>query len=185
MPRRCSICNRVDRELVDAGLASGETFRAIGGRFGLALGTVHRHVQHAQRVSGRTLEDAPEQSGESVIPQLDGMASEAERALAKPDGEGHEQQPPTPFEPCSASVSSSDQPAIAGMNDVEREQHRRGERARALELLPKRGHHWDHRCRCGACGVTRDLYRRNKWPCVYVIAGTEPIEAPKHPVSAA
>ena len=46
MPRKCSICSRSDRELV-AAMAAGNSLRDIGKRFGLALGTVHRHKKHA------------------------------------------------------------------------------------------------------------------------------------------
>ncbi len=51
MARRCSVCARADRELVNAALVSGGSFREIGTRFGLALGTIHRHTQHARRAA--------------------------------------------------------------------------------------------------------------------------------------
>jgi hypothetical protein len=48
MPRHCSICSRSDRELVDAAMAAGDSFREVARRFGLALGTVHRHKKHVR-----------------------------------------------------------------------------------------------------------------------------------------
>src|SRR5271169_3825103 len=56
MPRKCSVCARPDRELVEATLNSGGSFREIGKRFGLALGTIHRHAKHVRRHTVRTLE---------------------------------------------------------------------------------------------------------------------------------
>jgi len=66
MPRHCSICSRSDRELVDAAMAAGNSFRDVARRFGLALATAHRHKKHVRH--------AP----------VDAIAkrSEAERSLA-------------------------------------------------------------------------------------------------------
>jgi len=85
MPRHCSVCARPDREIVDAALVNGGSFREIGGHFGLALGTIHRHARHARRPAVATLEEASEKCGENSLAQVDALASEAERALADPD----------------------------------------------------------------------------------------------------
>jgi len=52
MPRKCSVCARADRELVEAALDNGGSFRKVGRCFGVALGTIHRHMQHARRPAG-------------------------------------------------------------------------------------------------------------------------------------
>ena len=48
MPRPCSICSRADRELVDAAMAAGNSFREVARRFGLAVATAHRHKKHVR-----------------------------------------------------------------------------------------------------------------------------------------
>jgi hypothetical protein len=85
----------VDRDLVDEALAGGDSFREIGTRFGLALATIHRHAQHAQRAAVQALAEVPK-AGERVLDQVDPLVSEAERLLSKWNGEGHGPQPPKP-----------------------------------------------------------------------------------------
>jgi len=95
MPRKCSVCMRTDRDLVDADLAADASFREIGMRFGLALATVHRHARHAQRAAVQALAEVPK-ADERVLGEVDPLVSEAERLLSKRNGEGHGPQPPKP-----------------------------------------------------------------------------------------
>ncbi len=46
MPRRCSICTNVGRDVIDRALIAGEPLRHIAGRHDVAPSSVHRH-RHA------------------------------------------------------------------------------------------------------------------------------------------
>ncbi|HTF33591.1 MAG TPA: hypothetical protein VK714_07810 [Myxococcota bacterium] len=86
MPRKCSVCARADRELVEAALDNGGSFREIRRRFGVALGTIHRHVKHTQRAAVRILEEAPEKCGESVLANRSRRAADSGPAWSpRPD----------------------------------------------------------------------------------------------------
>ncbi len=92
MPRKCSVCARSDRELVEAALSDGRSFRDVGRCFGVALGSLHRHKQHGRRVAvladtgaiaGRGETERIANRGPDWIPAADDFSplAHAQRAL--------------------------------------------------------------------------------------------------------
>jgi transposase-like protein len=61
MPRRCTVCDHLERQSIDEALVSGAPYRSVAKRFGLSESAVYRHKSEhlpARLLKARKVEEA-------------------------------------------------------------------------------------------------------------------------------
>src|SRR5207253_3022318 len=83
MPRKCSVCVHSQRSGIEQALLSGDSYRVVAQRWSVSRDAVVRHRRHLATPLGRVQEARDALQASSLLDQLHGLTSEAERLKRK------------------------------------------------------------------------------------------------------
>jgi len=83
MPRVCTVCNHLERELIDKLLVEGKSFRNIAERFSLSSTSTYRHKAHINRTLLKANEVREIAQADNLLEQVRDLQTRALNVLLK------------------------------------------------------------------------------------------------------
>ena len=89
MGRACSICDHAERDIIDAALVSGDSYRDIGTAYGVTPSALSRHLRRHVSPALATLQaERVEQGAASLLDRVEALIERTERLLRAAEDEG-------------------------------------------------------------------------------------------------
>jgi transposase len=88
MVRKCTICNRPNREEIDKQLISGESYRSVAKRFEASESAIYRHREHIPASMVQAQEAKEIAQADNLIEQVESLLEKAVKILDRAEEAG-------------------------------------------------------------------------------------------------